>query len=203
MLTKEWIIVVDGKPTGPYTFEDLKNLGIRPGTFVKTASMDDYKEAHEIAELRELFGFKKRTTLPQYFATLDIRLLAVVIDYFIISAIYTILALFAVTMVDQQFVRIAISVSGLVLIPISKIIYAAIMEASPKQGTYGKFWLGLSVCDEQGLRISTGKSWKRNLAKILSSATLGIGYLSGFFNKKQQCLHDTIAGTLVVKGRLL
>jgi uncharacterized RDD family membrane protein YckC len=53
------------------------------------------------------------------------------------------------------------------------------------------------------MAISFGQSLVRNLAKILSMATLGIGYVSGFFNKKQQCLHDTIAGTLVVKGRLL
>jgi len=30
-----------------------------------------------------------------------------------------------------------------------------------------------------------------------------VGYIICFFNKKQQCLHDMIAGTLVVKDRLL
>ncbi|MDF3076747.1 MAG: hypothetical protein K0S09_636 [Sphingobacteriaceae bacterium] len=199
----EWFVVIDGKPAGPYTFEQIRSLGIVPGTFVKTAAMDDYKEAHEIAELRELFGFKRRITLPQYFATLDIRLLAVALDYFIITIVYAFLAVIAVAFVSGQFLRLAISASGLVLIPLSKMIYAIIMEASPRQATYGKFWLGLKVCDERGMAISFGQSLVRNLAKILSMATLGIGYVSGFFNKKQQCLHDTIAGTLVVKGRLL
>jgi uncharacterized RDD family membrane protein YckC len=32
---------------------------------------------------------------------------------------------------------------------------------------------------------------------------LGVGYLLNFFNKKQQCLHDMIAGTLVMKDRLM
>jgi uncharacterized RDD family membrane protein YckC len=30
-----------------------------------------------------------------------------------------------------------------------------------------------------------------------------MGYLTGFFDKKQQGLHDKIAGTLVIKDRLL
>ncbi len=50
--------------------------------------MDDYKEAHELPELRQLLNLKTETILPQYFATLDIRLLAVVIDYFILTAIF-------------------------------------------------------------------------------------------------------------------
>jgi uncharacterized RDD family membrane protein YckC len=42
----------------------------------------------------------------------------------------------------------------------------------------------------------------RNLAKIFSVLTFFIGYLLSFFNKEQQCLHDMIAGTLVMKDRL-
>lgn len=198
-----WYVVESGKPVGPYQYEELNGLGIKPGTFVKTDTMDDYKEAHEIPELRDLFGFKKRITLPQYFASLDIRLLAVVIDYFIITAIYAFLTLIAITAVNTQFLRLAISVSGLVLIPISKLVYSIIMEASVRQATFGKQWLGLQICDEQGMPPGLSKILVRNLAKLLSTAMFGMGYLMGFFSKKQQCLHDTIAGTLVVKGRLM
>lgn len=198
-----WFVVVDGKPAGPYQFDELKSLGIVPGTFVKTNLMDDYKEAHEIPELRELLGFKKRITLPQYFATLDMRLLAAAIDYFLISASYLLTCLIIVPFADGQSFRIIVLASGIIIIPLAKIIYAIKMEASAKQGTYGKFWLGLKVCDEKGLPIDIQKSIARNLAKLISKATLGVGYVMGFFHKKQQCIHDTIAGTLVVKARLM
>jgi uncharacterized RDD family membrane protein YckC len=77
------------------------------------------------------------------------------------------------------------------------------MEASPKQATYGKQILKIKVTNMQGERIDFAKSFGRNLAKILSVLTLFFGYLYSFFNSKQQCLHDVVAGTLVIKDRLI
>jgi uncharacterized RDD family membrane protein YckC len=199
----DWYVVIDGKPTGPYTFEELRNVPVKPGTFLKTSAMDDYKEAHEILEIRQLFHFKHDITLPQYFATLDLRLLAVIIDYVIITAFYCVIAIVIVSFSSSQFFKIGVAAAGLVLIPLIKLVYASIMEASEKQGTYGKFWLGIKVSDEQGLPVSMSRAIARNIAKWLSVLTLGIGYLTGFFDKKQQCLHDHIAGTLVIKDRLV
>ena len=199
----DWYVVIDGKPTGPYTFEELRNVPVKPGTFLKTSAMDDYKEAHEMPAIRELFNFTHTITLPQYFATLDLRLLAVIIDYVIITAIYCVIAIVIVSFSSSQFFKIGVAAAGLVIIPLIKIIYASVMEASEKQGTYGKFWLGIKVSDQQGLRITTRRAVSRNIAKWLSVLTLGIGYLSGFFDKRQQCLHDHIAGTLVIRDRLV
>ena len=198
-----WYVVIEGKPTGPYTFEELKNVPVKPGTFIKTSGMDDYKEAHELPEIRSLFGFKHIVTLPQYFATLDMRMLAIAIDYLIIIAICSFLALIFVVLAPTPFLKGAIFASGFILVPVLKFVYACIMEASSRQGTFGKFWLGIKVCDEQGLPLNLSRSFARNVAKLLSVLTLGIGYLIGFFNKKQQCLHDRIAGTLVIKDRLV
>jgi uncharacterized RDD family membrane protein YckC len=77
------------------------------------------------------------------------------------------------------------------------------MESSAKQGTYGKQILKIKVCDLQGDRISVVHAAGRNAAKIFSILTLFTGYLYSFFNKQQQCLHDRIAGTLVMKDRLV
>ena len=53
-----------------------------------------------------------------------------------------------------------------------------------------------------GRRISFARSAGRNLAKLFSLASLFLGYVICFFTKQQQCLHDMMAGTLVMKDRL-
>ncbi len=200
---EEYIVVIKGKPEGPYSLEQLKGLKIRPGTFVKTEDMDDYKEAHEIPELCELLGIKAQVRKPQYFASLDARLLAIIIDYFIVFAIYCVLATMAVLFIGERDERVIVALSGLAIIPLAKMIYSIVAEASARQGTYGKFLMGLKVTDESGLPLNMGRSAVRNLSKLICVATLGLGYAFGFFDKRQQCIHDKIAGTLVIKDRLI
>jgi len=200
---EEYIVVIKGRPEGPYSLEQLKGLKMRAGTFVKTAAMDDYKEVHEVPELCELLGIKTQIRKPQYFASLDVRLLAIIIDYFLVFAIYCLLATIAVLFISEKNDRIMVALAGLAIIPIIKIIYSTIAEASGRQGTYGKSLMGLKVTDESGLPISLGQSAIRNLSKLICIATLGLGYAFGFFDKRQQGIHDKIAGTLVIKDRLI
>ncbi len=199
----EYFVVINGKPEGPYSRERMMELKIRSGTFVKTEAMDDYKEAHEIPELRELLGLKTQVRKPQYFASLDLRLLAHFIDYFLMFIVFCLLATTIVVFIDDREARIAVALSGGAVIPILKMLYSIIMEASKKQGTYGKVLMGLKVSDETGLPITLGTSVVRNLSKLICVITLGLGYIYGFFDKRQQCLHDKIAGTVVIKDRLL
>jgi uncharacterized RDD family membrane protein YckC len=202
----EYILVINGKPEGPFTIAQLRERKIKPGDFVKTAAMDDYKEAHEIAALRQLFGFNKQPLPLQCF---DQRLLAAVIDWLIVSAAFVLVA-FVVMLIlllalpgdDNKILRIGISIGIVALIPIGKIVYNVMMESGPKQGTFGKQLLKVRVCDIYGERINATQALQRNLFKYLSVATLFIGYLIAFFNKKQQCLHDLLADTLVIKDRL-
>jgi uncharacterized RDD family membrane protein YckC len=200
---KEYFVVIGGKPKGPFAPEQMKELDINSGTFVKSTGMDDYKEAHEIPELRELFGLKARVREPQYFAAPDVRLLAVIIDYFLIFAVYCVIATIVVFFIDEKQLRIVASVGGLAIIPVAKTIYSIYMESSARQGTWGKILMGQKVCDEKGNPISFGRSMIRNLSKLTGILTFGIGFLMGFFGKRQQCLHDRIAGTVVIKDRLI
>ncbi len=199
----EYTVVINGKPTGPYSLAELKDLGIKPGTFIRKPGMDDYKEAHEFEELRELLGFRYQKTAPQYFASFDQRLMASVIDYFLLMIVYVFVVLILYIFIDKQVFRIGTALSLLVLVPVAKFIYSSFAEASEKQATIGKRLMDIKVTDMIGNPIPLSASFGRNLAKIFSVLPLFFGYLYSFLNKKQQCLHDVIVGTLVIKQRLV
>lgn len=80
------------------------------------------------------------------------------------------------------------------------LIYYVWTESSPWQATIGKKLLGLKVTDEDGRRISFMRSLIRNLGQFISGMFLCIGYLMCFWTEQNQCLHDKIAGCLVLDG---
>lgn len=203
MAEELYFMVINGKPEGPFGIAELKVRGLRPEDFVKTAAMDDYKEAHEVAELRQILGFKKPPVIPQYFGSFDQRLLASVIDWLIITGICVIPVLIVVMVTEAKLFQILLSASLLLVIPLLYMIYHVIMEGGKRQATIGKQILKIKVTNLQGDPINYAKAAVRNFDKLFSVLTLGIGYLMCFFNKKQQCLHDRLAGTLVVKDRLV
>ncbi len=199
---KGYFLVIKGKPEGPFTLEQLKALDIKPGDFLKTREMMDYKEAHEIAELRALFHFKQQSVVPQYFAGFDQRLLASALDWFFVGGIFIVLAFIAAAFVQDSAQRMPLALGILAFAPLAKIIYHIVMECSAKQATYGKQILRIRVCDLEGRRIGPARSVARNLCKIFSLISV-VGYLLSFFNKRQQCLHDMLCDTLVMKDRLI
>ncbi|MES2418363.1 MAG: RDD family protein [Bacteroidota bacterium] len=199
----KYTVVINGKPEGPFDLEELKTLVIKPTTFIRKPGMDDYKEAHEFKELRELFGFHHQHTAPQYFAAFDQRLLASVIDYFFLVLAYVMLILVSFIFIDGKMQRIGAFVTFLPLVPIAKFVYSSFAEASVKQATIGKRLLDIKVTDLMGNRIELNVAFGRNLAKIISVFPMFFGYLYSFLNKKQQCWHDIIANTLVIKQRLI
>ncbi|WP_214071392.1 RDD family protein [Mucilaginibacter sp. dw_454] len=200
-ITNTYILVINGKPEGPFSIDELKTRQIKPTDFVKTTAMDDYKEAHEVAELRELFGFKQQVLL-QYYASFDQRATAAMVDWLIASAV-CILPSFAITFfISDQLIGLGLALSMFALIPLVNLVYHIVMESSPKQATYGKQLLKVKVCDMQGNRLTLTHAAGRNVAKLLSVLTLFVGYLYAFFNKQQQCLHDRVAETLVIRDRL-
>lgn len=198
----QFMLVVAGKPKGPYSLADLKAIGIKPGDFLKTTGMDDYKEAHEIAELRQLFGFKQQALPMQYFGSFDQRMLASVIDWFIIFAAFLLPAFAAVYLAEDKQLRLMIALSLLVMVPLGKFVYHIVMESSDKQATYGKQLQKIRVTDVDGQRIDISKAFSRNFYKLLSTLPLFAGYLTAFFTPKRQCIHDIIAGTAVTKDRI-
>ncbi|NTE00855.1 RDD family protein [Agrobacterium tumefaciens] len=203
MTPDQYTVVINGKPQGPYILSDLESLNIKPNTFIRKPGMDDYKEAHAIPELRELLGFKYQKTAPQYFAAFDQRLLASVIDHFIIFGIYTVIILTSYIFIQGKDERIMAFLVPFPAIFIVKLIYGVFAESSLKQATIGKRMLNIKVTDLEGSKITTGRSMARNFSKILSLIPVFFGYLYCFLNKKNQCWHDITADTLVIKDRLI
>ena len=80
----------------------------------------------------------------------------------------------------------------------TSLLYYSIFESSIHQATPGKMALGIIVTDIAGQRISFGRAVGRDLSKIISWLTLGIGFLIIGFTDEKRGLHDYIAGTLVI-----
>lgn len=78
-------------------------------------------------------------------------------------------------------------------------LYWPLFESSPLQATPGKMIFKLQVTDLDGKKISFGRALVRNIAKVLSLLPFGFGFMMVGITLRNQCLHDKIAKTLVLK----
>ena len=67
--------------------------------------------------------------------------------------------------------------------------------------TLGKMVIGAKIVRADGSRIGFGIAFLRMLATMISSLTLGIGYLMVAFREDKRALHDLIVGTRVIYKR--
>ena len=81
-------------------------------------------------------------------------------------------------------------------------LYFAALESSPTQATLGKMACGFVVCALDGRRISFWRATGRFFGKWISVLILGIGFLVCIWNPRRQCLHDVMAGCMMLKRRL-
>ncbi len=79
-------------------------------------------------------------------------------------------------------------------------LYFACLESSEAQASFGKMAAGTKVVDENGDRLSFLRASGRSVGRLLSTFTLGIGFLLMPFTEKKQAMHDLMAGTLVIKS---
>jgi uncharacterized RDD family membrane protein YckC len=77
--------------------------------------------------------------------------------------------------------------------------YYTAMEGSARGATLGKMALGIRVLDfEQGGRLSYGRALIRNVAKILSTIPIFLGFFWMLWDPEKRTWHDKIAGAVVV-----
>ena len=79
-------------------------------------------------------------------------------------------------------------------------LYYALLESGKHQATIGKRMLRIKVTDLEGRRLGFGRSFGRQLGKLVSKATLGIGFAVAAFTPRKQALHDLFSRTLVVRA---
>lgn len=178
-------------------------MHLKPSDFLKATGAKDFKELREISELCDLLSITYQPTLPQYFATMDMRLLAWAIDFLVSFAIFCVFIFLPILLFSPLENKLQLTLIGLLAVISIHFIMNVFMESSQRQGSFGKNLLNIKVCDTQGVRISLGRSLLRNLLKTTGFLSLGLGFFMGFLDKRQQCWHDKLAGTLVIKDRLI
>lgn len=136
---------------------------------------------------------------PEYVpAGLGIRLGASMLDGII---------LYMMTLPFQIGLQIVVAYEQAVLTVIAYIVtnliyfYITGWFISRKGGLPGKMLLGLKIIDTRtGYYPSIGRAVSRELfGKMLSSLTLGIGFLMAAFRKDKKALHDLLIKTQVMK----
>lgn len=81
------------------------------------------------------------------------------------------------------------------------IVYLTYFISKRSQATLGKRMMGVYVGNPDGSRLTFRKSLLRALASLLTSATLGLGFLIVAFTKEKTALHDLLCRTRVFYGK--
>jgi uncharacterized RDD family membrane protein YckC len=87
------------------------------------------------------------------------------------------------------------------LIYIVSIIYIAYFLASNQQATIGKRLMGIYVGNPDGSKLCKARATARACASIVTSLTLGLGFIAVIFNKEKISLHDFMCHTRVFHGK--
>src|SRR3546814_20844662 len=142
-------VVIRGNPVGPFSLDELRRMNLGPTDFVKPSGYPEFKEVREIAELSNLLNIAHQTTRPQYFATLDVRLLATAIDYFIACCIYAALAAIYIAGMPNATENIPALLVGLVTVPPTNFIVCVATEGQKQQTYICQLLIGQKFTHEQ------------------------------------------------------
>ncbi|WP_259068570.1 RDD family protein [Mucilaginibacter sp. X4EP1] len=204
-----YYIEENGEEKGPLTFEELIGTNIDLHTQVLSPKSDDWQDACDLPELYPYFEargivFPTEDNLASFWW----RLLAYIIDYFILSFLsglaFSFLATYGIKFSLQSYNDLfKLSLSQVLaiefIVSAILVIYNSVCEASPMKGSLGKKLCGLIVVDIDGAGLSYLNALGRSAAKVISISIFYLGFLSIFFSERRQALHDYLAKTYVVK----
>lgn len=121
------------------------------------------------------------------------RAVAIIIDAVLISFVNTIL----ISIVPVLYATLGPLISIGIWIG-----YNGLMFAGKWQATLGKRLMGVYVTTETGGKPDMKTSLLRAAMLYVSALILGIGFLLAFFRPDRKTLHDLVAKTRVVQGKV-
>jgi len=80
-------------------------------------------------------------------------------------------------------------------------LYQLIMEMTPLRATLGKLLFDIRVVSRNGRRAGVISTVLRQLAKLLTLLTAGVGFIMAAFRKDKRAMHDLLTGCCVVVTR--
>jgi len=130
---------------------------------------------------------------PIAYAGFWIRFLAILIDGFIVGAVFWWPFRFHGSSDADVF-----AIVGSILYLAAWFAYFILMTGYRGQ-TLGKMVLRLKVYNQDMTKVDFGTSAAREFSKILSAIILYIGFIMAGFDDRKRALHDRIAGTCVIR----
>lgn len=124
----------------------------------------------------------------QPYSGISRRLIASIIDIFVIISLFMFLELITETIDEALFY---------ILFFLAMWAYFVFQESSTLKSTVGKQAVNIIVTDLNGNRISFTQATKRFILKIFVVIPFFAGFLLILFTSKKQAFHDIIAKTLV------
>jgi len=211
-MDNEYLILEDGEQTGPFTLEEVIEKEPDLHTRILSPNETAWKDACDLPELYEYFlalgvDFPTEDNLASFW----IRLLAFIIDLFLLSILFDILLVIFIPSSELANLQKYVGIDAFAKMPDSQknimelvvytilIVYNMIGEASPMRGSLGKRICRLAVVDADGQGLTVLNALVRSFGRVVSLFFSGIGFVSIFFTEHKQALHDLVAKTYVIR----
>jgi len=208
-MSKGYYLSENGEQVGPFTFEELTTRGLDVLESILPDESDTWQIAGDLPEFYTYFE-NKGIYLPtgDNLASFGWRLLAYIVDNLVLTIIMDIVfyllpylgITFKVPTYSELFKLPVSALLTLTLInSVALILYNAVCEASPMEGSIGKRIFRMVVVDVNGQGQTIISALIRSFGKALSIFFFYSGFISIFFTEHKQALHDFMAKTYVVK----
>lgn len=213
-MEKKYYLQNSSEKQGPFSIEDLRNMQINHNDLVWFSGLEDWKEAGSLLELSVLFPAEAAETSainlsyskellqePKYYLGSRIKYLPnntlqLYTQNEIINYRY---ANFGERFGARLLDVLIIIIPTMCLPLVGNWLYFALQQSGENQQTIGQKALEIKVLSTDGEKVTFGQATGRFFGIFLNIFTFYIGYLLFFFSDKNQCLHDIVSSTIIVK----
>ncbi|WP_410879862.1 RDD family protein [Myroides sp. DW712] len=202
-----YFIVKNSQKQGPYTKEELVEIGINAQTLIWYEGLENWTEARYIEDLQDIFQYNPlHVTGEVYNQTYEERIGNVVyhadknrVTLFTPQGeVYFEYAGFGERLVSLLLDRLICLFASIIPV-VGPWLYYALLHSSEAQATLGQRTMNIRCLSVEGNAIDFGQATGRFFMSIISSFLFCFGYFFYFGNNKKQTLHDSVAKTIVVK----